>query len=139
MINLGRISSTGGDVFLVSRKTVANLGTVNAPKAPPNSPQAPRFCCRIRPPGNRCSCRAGNGGQVLNAGTIRAAQINLQATDGNVYALAGSHSVLRATGTATRDGHVWLVADGGTVDAQCTIDATNADGSGGTVDTSGNT
>jgi hypothetical protein len=60
--------------------------------------------------------------------------------DGNVYALAGRHSVLRATGTAARDGHIWLVADGGTVNAQnAKIRATNADGSGGTVDTSGST
>ncbi|MFM0167902.1 hypothetical protein [Paraburkholderia sediminicola] len=42
-----------------------------------------------------------------------------------------------ASGTALRDGHVWLVADRGTVHAHGAISAVNADGSGGTVETTG--
>ncbi|WP_429324703.1 filamentous hemagglutinin [Paraburkholderia sp. GAS348] len=42
---------------------------------------------------------------------------------------------IRATGTPNRDGHVWLVADSGRVEQSGVITVTNADGSGGTVDT----
>jgi hypothetical protein len=59
----------------------------------------------------------------------------LQAADGNVYALAGSGTRIRATGTASRNGHVWLVAESGRVEQRGTISAHNADASGGTVDT----
>ncbi|MGN6082794.1 hypothetical protein [Trinickia sp.] len=46
---------------------------------------------------------------------LKAAQINLQAADGNIYAMGGNHSAVRVNGTATRGGHVWLVADSGLV------------------------
>ena len=139
VINLGRISSTGGDVFLISRKSVANLGTVSAPEGTAEFAAGNQILLQDASSGPQVFVQTGSHGQVLNAGTVRAAQINLEAADGNIYALAGRHSALRATGTATRDGHVWLVADGGTLDAQGTIDAKNADGSGGTVDMSANT
>jgi filamentous hemagglutinin family protein len=140
VVNLGKISSSGGDVFLVANKAVANLGTISAPNGTAELATGTQVLLQDSSTGQQVFVQAGNGGNTLNAGAIRAAQIDLQATDGNVYALAGNHSVLRATGTATRDGHVWLVADGGTVNAQdAHISATNADGSGGTVDTSGNT
>ena len=140
VVNLGRISSSGGDVFLVSNRAVANLGTIDAPTGTAELATGSQVLLQDSSTGQQVFVQAGNGGQTLNAGTIRAAQIDLQAADGNVYALAGNHSVLRATGTATRDGHVWLVADGGTVNAKgAAIDAHNADGSGGTVDTQGNT
>jgi filamentous hemagglutinin family protein len=140
VINLGKISSSGGDVFLVANKAVANLGTIKAPNGTAELATGTQVLLQDSSSAQQVFVQAGNGGQTLNAGTIRAAQISLQATDGNVYALAGNHSVLRATGTTTRDGHVWLVADGGTVDVQnAKIRATNADGSGGTVDTGGNT
>ncbi|GJH14621.1 hypothetical protein CBA19CS11_37305 [Caballeronia novacaledonica] len=83
--------------------------------------------------------QTGSGGTGLNTGAIRAAQINLQAADGNVYALAGHSVAIRATGTATRDGHVWFVADSGGVHANGNVFASNANGSGGTVETRGTT
>lgn len=138
VINLGKISSTGGDVLLVSRKVVANQGTVTAPDGTAELAAGNQVLLQDSSSGPQVFVQAGNHGQVLNAGTIRAAQIDLQATDGNVYALAGRHSALRATGTTTRDGHVWLVADNGTVVSNGRIDAVNADGSGGTVDMQGN-
>ena len=139
IVNLGAISSTGGDVFLISRTTVSNQGTVTAPNGTAEFAAGSQVLLQDSSSGPQVFVQAGSAGQVLNSGTARAAQINLQAADGNVYALAGSHSVLRATGTATRDGHVWLVANTGTVNAQGTIQAANAGGSGGTVDMSGNT
>ena len=140
VINLGKISSTGGDVFLVAKKAVANLGTIKAPNGTAELAAGTQVLLQDSSTGQQVFVQAGNSGQTLNAGTIRAAQISLQAADGNVYALAGKHSVLRATGTATRDGHVWLVADGGTVDARgATISAHDANGSGATVDMSADT
>lgn len=79
--------------------------------------------------------QTGNQGTVVNSGSIAAAQISLQAADGNVFALGGGGTSIRATGTTNRDGHVWLVADRGRVEQSGVITATNADGSGGTVDT----
>lgn len=136
VINLGKISSTGGDVFLISRNSVMNLGTVKAPEGTTELAAGSQILLQDSTSGPQVFVQSGSHGQVLNAGAIRAAQINLEAADGNVYALAGHHTALRATGTATRDGHVWLVADGGTVDAQGAVHATNVDGSGGTVDMS---
>jgi filamentous hemagglutinin family protein len=139
VINLGKISSTGGDVFLISRKSVVNAGTVSAPEGTAEFAAGNQILLQDSSSGPQVFVQSGSQGQVLNAGAVRAAQINLEAADGNVYALAGNHSALRATGTATRDGHVWLVADGGTVDAHGTVVAKNADGSGGIVDMSANT
>jgi filamentous hemagglutinin family protein len=140
VINFGKISSSGGDVFLIANKAVANLGTVSAPVGTAELATGTQVLLRDSSSGQQVFVQTGNDGTTLNSGTVRAAQIALQATDGNVYAHAGKQSVVRATGTATRDGHVWLVADGGTVNAQkARISATNADSSGGTVDVSGNT
>ena len=139
VVNLGAISSTGGDVFLISRTTVSNQGTVAAANGTAELAAGSQVLLQDSSSGPQVFVQAGSAGQVLNSGTIRAAQINLQAADGNVYALAGKNSVMRATGTATRDGHVWLVANTGNVNAQGTIDAANASGSGGTVDMSGKT
>jgi filamentous hemagglutinin family protein len=139
VVNLGAISSTGGDVFLISRTTVSNQGTVTAANGTAELAAGSQVLLQDSSSGPQVFVQAGSAGQVLNSGTIRAAQINLQAADGNVYALAGKNSVMRATGTATRDGHVWLVANTGNVNAQGTIDAANAGGSGGTVDMIGKT
>ena len=139
VINLGKISSTGGDIFLISRTVAANKGTLTASSGTAELGTGSQVLLQDSSSGPQMFVQAGSGGQVLNAGTIRAAQIDLQAADGNVYAFAGRHSALRATGTATRDGHVWLVADGGVVDAHGRVVAKNADGSGGTFDTRANT
>ncbi|WP_240655946.1 filamentous hemagglutinin N-terminal domain-containing protein [Paraburkholderia phosphatilytica] len=135
VVNLGKISSAGGDVFLVANRAVGNLGTIDALNGTAELVTGSQILLTDNWGGAQVAVQAGSGGQVLNAGTIEAAQISLQAADGNVYALAGNHSVLRATGTAKRDGHVWLVATGGSIDARgATIAAHNADGSGGAVD-----
>jgi filamentous hemagglutinin family protein len=135
IVNLGTIGSDGADVFLIARKAVVNAGVVQAANGSAELAAGDQILIQDSSSSPQLFVEPGSHGHVLNAGAIRAAQIDLQATDGNVYALAGRHSELRATGTATRDGRVWLVADGGTVDARGTIEAANADGTGGTVDT----
>jgi hypothetical protein len=139
VINLGKIGSSGGDVFLVSRTTVVNAGSISTPQGTTELATGNQVLLQDSSGGQQVFVQAGSGGTVMNAGEIQAAQASLQAADGNVYALAGNSAAIRATGTATRDGHVWLVADQGTVHANGTIAAANADGSGGTVETRGNT
>lgn len=137
VLNLGKISSSGGDVFLISRNRVENRGEIDAPEGTVELVVGRQVLLHDNTGGAQVFVQSGSHGSVYNSGTIKAAQISLQAADGNVFALAGRHSELRATGTAVRDGRVWLVADGGAVHAHGDIAASNADGSGGTVDMNG--
>ncbi|WP_280785275.1 filamentous hemagglutinin N-terminal domain-containing protein [Paraburkholderia sp. WSM4179] len=135
VINLGKISSGGGDVFLIARHDVINAGTVAAPNGTAELAAGEQVLLQDSAGSRQVFVQTGSQGTVVNKGRITAAQVSLQAADGNVYALAGSGTRIRATGTASRDGHVWLVADGGRVEQFGKITANNADGSGGTVDT----
>jgi filamentous hemagglutinin family protein len=134
VVNLGSIGSSGGDVFLIARTRVVNAGRLHAPNGVAGLAVGSDVLLSDTASGQPIFVQTGSGGTIVNAGTIHAAQASLQAADGNIFALAGKHTTIRATGTATRDGHVWLVADGGTVALDGTIEARNADGSGGTVD-----
>jgi filamentous hemagglutinin family protein len=135
VINLGRISSSGGDVFLIARHAVINAGTAAAPNGTAELAAGEQVLLQDSASSRQVFVQTGSQGTVVNNGRITAAQVSLQAADGNVYALAGSGTRIRATGTASRDGHVWLVADSGRVEQVGKIAASNADGSGGTVDT----
>jgi filamentous hemagglutinin family protein len=135
VINLGKIGSSNGDVFLIAKNAVGNFGTISAAKGTAELAVGQRILLQDSSDSRQIFVQTGSGGMVINSGAIRAAQISLQAADGNIFALAGNHEALRATGTATRDGHVWLVADKGTVVLAGRVAASNANGSGGTVDT----
>jgi filamentous hemagglutinin family protein len=139
VVNLGRISSSGGDVFLIARDAVVNGGSVSAPNGTAEYIAGQQVVLYDSSSSRQVFVQIGSNGTVVDRGATQAAQINLEAADGNIYALAGSGSRIRATGTAIRDGHVWLVAANGQVTQQGTIVATNADGRGGTVDTLANT
>ena len=139
VLNLGKIGSTNGDVFLVSTGAVENLGSISAPHGTAELAAGKTVLLQDSTSTRQVFVQVGSGGKVVNEGTINAAQVSLQAADGNIYALSGNHQAIRATGTATRAGHVWLVADTGKVVLGSGVDATNADGSGGTVDTSART
>jgi filamentous hemagglutinin family protein len=139
VVNLGKIGSSQGDVFLISHATVVNEGTVEAPRGTVELAAGSQVLLKDSTSGPQVFVQVGSQGNVINEGAISAAQINLQAADGNIFALAGKNSELRATGTATRDGHVWLVADSGTVQSHGYVGASNANGSGGTVDTTART
>jgi filamentous hemagglutinin family protein len=135
VINLGKISSTGGDIFLIARRAAINAGTITAPNGTAELAAGEQVLLQDSASRKQVFVQTGSQGRVVNSGRIAAAQISLQAGDGNVFALAGGGTRIRATGTANRDGHVWLVADSGRVEQSGVITATNADGSGGTVDT----
>ncbi|MBB5445112.1 filamentous hemagglutinin family protein [Paraburkholderia sp. WSM4177] len=134
VVNLGKISSSGGDIFLIARDVVLNDGVVSAPNGTAEYVVGQQVMLSDSSSGRQLFVQTGSKGTVVDRGTTLAAQINLEAADGNIYALAGGGSRIRATGTATRDGHIWLVADSGHVTQQGTIAAKNLDG-GGTVDT----
>lgn len=131
VVNLGTIASSNGDVFLIARNTVANSGTISAPKGTAELVAAQQVLLQDSSTSKQVFVQAGSGGRVVNQGAIQAAQVNLQAADGNIYALAGNHEAIRATGTTTRDGHVWLVAGNGKVQPGGSIEADH-----GTVDMS---
>jgi filamentous hemagglutinin family protein len=133
IVNLGTIGSSSGDVFLIAREVI-NAGTVSAPNGTAELAAAQQVLLKDSASGQQVFVQAGAGGTLLNSGLIEAAQINLQAMDGNIYALAGNHEAIRATGTTTRDGHIWLVAGHGDVQPGGLVEA-----SGGTVDMSADT
>ena len=135
VINFGKIGSSGGDVFLVASKGVSNFGSISAPNGTAELAAGRQVLLQDSTSGRQVFVSTGSAGTLLNRGAIEAAQVSLQAADGNVYALSGNHEAIRATGTANRDGHVWLVADTGSLSLAGTIEARNAGSGGGTVDT----
>lgn len=139
VINLGKIASSNGDVFLISRTIVFNQGSISAPNGTAELVAGKAVLVQDSSSDRQVFVLAGSNGSVINLGSVRAAQINLQAADGNVYALAGNHDPIRATGTSVRNGHVWLVADGGAVTQTGDIRSSDLSGGGGIVDTSAKT
>ncbi|KIG10836.1 beta strand repeat-containing protein [Caballeronia concitans] len=138
VINLGKISSTGGNVFLIGANKVVNAGRIDAPQGSAGLVAGRSVSLVDTGYDQQIGVAVGSHGTAANAGEVQAAVISLQAADGNIFALAGHTAALRATGTATRDGHVWLVAESGTVDARgANISAHNGDGSPASVDLNG--
>ncbi|MGF6981123.1 filamentous hemagglutinin family protein [Paraburkholderia atlantica] len=135
VVNLGNIGSTNGDVLLIAAKEVDNYGNVSAPNGTAEVGVGTKVLLQDSSSSRQIFVQTASGGAIVNTGAVEAAQVSLQAVDGNIYALAGNADVLRATGTAVRDGHVWLVTGpGGQVILAGNIAAKNADGKGGTVD-----
>ena len=131
IINQGRIAASTGDVVLIG-KSVTNAGTISATKGTAALAAGDKVVLQPVGSDQRIAIAAGSG-NVTNSGTVDAAAAELKAADGNVYALAGNNGgVVRATGTSTVAGHVWLTA-AGDVEVTGTTAASNADGSGGAV------
>src|SRR6185437_5755249 len=131
--NSRTITSTSGDVVLIAR-SVNNDGSISAPMGTAGLAAGTQVLLRETTGSERVFVQAP-GGDINNSGVIAAAQAELKAAGGNIYALAGNNGgAIRATGTQTIDGHVWLTAsDGGGVYNDGAISAQNADGSGGAV------
>ncbi len=130
VVNQGSITSTNGDVILVGQ-SVTNSGQISAPNGTVGLAAGDDIL--LQPSSDPEIVINAGTGDATNSGNIAAAQAELAAAGGNVYALATNNGgVIRATGSATKDGHVYLTA-GGNVTVTGTVSATNADGSGGTV------
>jgi len=101
--NLGSISSSGGDVFLIAR-SVTNAGSINAPNGTVGLGAGQEVLLKdTSVAGGRMTVRYGKG-DVRNKGAITAAQAELRAAGGNVYALAGNHTYDGATQSASANG-----------------------------------
>ncbi len=136
--NAGRIGALGGDVALIGR-TVENMGDIDAPNgtaalAAGTEVLVQEVLIKDRAlDGGRFIVKAGGAGTVVrNSGNVRAAEVELRANGGNVYALAGNRSgVIAATGTAGRGGRVFLTAgEGGTVEVTQPVTATRSTDTG---------
>jgi len=140
VVNNGSIKSANGDVALIG-KSVTNNGSIAAPNGTATLAAGDTVSLTVSIPGtnNSPQIQITNGsGDVTNTGTIQAAQAILNAAGGNIYALATNNGgLIRATGTVSKDGHVYLTA-GQNVEVDGTIAASNADGSGGTITTVSN-
>ncbi len=139
VVNDGKIGSLGGDVALFAAK-VDNEGLISAANGAAGL--AAGYTVILHDGalnGGKFSVVTGGAStSATNAGAIAAAEAELRANGGNVYALAGNTGgIIKATGVAAGGGKVVLYAEGGTTTANGQIDAVNADGSGGWVETSG--
>ena len=138
--NQGRINALGGDVSLIGA-TVRNDGEIDAPAGTAALGAGQSVVLLDAQSDGKLNVLIG-GAQtsVTNTGLIAAASAELRANGGNIYALAvNTGSRIEATGISAHDGNVSLIAEGGSVTARGEITATKADGSGGQVETSGNT
>jgi filamentous hemagglutinin family protein len=133
--NLGRITSSAGDVILIARHAVINAGIISAPNGTAELAAGEAVLLQDSSSSKQVFVQTGSYGTVVSEGRMKAAQVSLQAADGNVYALAGAGTRIRATGTGTRNGHVWLIAESGVVIQDGIVGASNLDGSGAAVDT----
>ena len=117
VVNLGRVSSLGGDVAFIAHE-VRNEGRITAAGGTAALVAGTEVLLRDAAlDGGKILVKAGAaGGEVTQAGIIRAAATELRAHDGNVYALAGeTGGVTQAVGAARHEGRIFLTAEGGSV------------------------
>jgi filamentous hemagglutinin family protein len=97
--NQGSITSLGGDAVLVGN-SVSNTGSLTAANGTAALGAGNDVLLQPADGSNRRLFVSGGKGNVSNAGTIKAASVELAAANGNVYALAGNRgSLINATGT----------------------------------------
>jgi filamentous hemagglutinin family protein len=132
VVNLGAINALGGDVFLFARQ-LENAGTITAANGTAGLAAGSEVLLTTGSEERIFVHAASAAGAVVNAGVITAATAELKAAGGNAYALAINNTgVVRATGSAVRDGQLWLVASGeSTVASAGTLDVSSATGDGG--------
>jgi filamentous hemagglutinin family protein len=131
--NLGKISSTGGNVLLAGY-TVKNSGELSAANGRVGLAAGSRIdvLTDVSWLGGAYAVSLGErGNNITNEGRILAAVAELRAHNGNIYALAGNNTgLIQATGVRTEGGRVILTATGGTVQSTGAITATRAGASG---------
>ncbi len=131
VVNQGSITSSNGDVVLIGQ-SVTNTGQISAPNG--TAALAAGDDVLLQAGGDPTVLINAGTGDVTNSGSIAAAQAELAAAGGNVYALATNNGgAIRATGTTTKNGHVYLTSTDGDVTVDSAVSATNADGSGGAI------
>jgi filamentous hemagglutinin family protein len=140
--NAGTIAAQCGDVYLIG-KTVDNEGTISAPNGTAGLAagddvlltQAGAQHVFVNPTATATSATGLTA--VTNGGKISAAQAELAAANGNVYALAINNAgTIRATAVSQKGGRVFLTTDTGVVENNGTICAQNG-GNGGAIQITG--
>jgi filamentous hemagglutinin family protein len=137
--NFGTINSAAGDVILMGN-FVENHGSIGALNGTVALAAGGEILLHTAGDAKVSILRQGAGGStgVNNTGTITGAAVEMKA-HGNVYALAVNNSgTIRATGANRANGRVILSATGngtgsGKIVNTGTIEANNADGSGGII------
>ncbi|MDQ1231864.1 filamentous hemagglutinin family protein [Sphingomonas sp. SORGH_AS 879] len=135
LLNYGKIGSLGGDVVLVASKVV-NEGSIDAAKGSVGLLAGYQVVLRDQAldDGKFAVVVGGADTTVTNSGAIQAAEAELRAQGGNIYALAGNTSgVINARGVSEKDGRIFLTAEGGEARIAGTLTARKADGSGGAI------
>ncbi|GAB5506110.1 MAG: hypothetical protein Rhirs2KO_12730 [Rhizobiaceae bacterium] len=128
IVNHGTISSAMGDVALIARR-VENTGDISAPNGTAALLAGYDILMHeTAGPNGKFVVRAGGSDtEVVNSGTINAAEVELRANGGNVLALAGNtKGVVKATGVSRRGGRIFLTAGGGKVRAGGRVTARRA-------------
>jgi filamentous hemagglutinin family protein len=134
VINAGSITAQAGDAALIGL-SVENDGQIKAPggDAALGAGRVVLLRAADDGEGKLAVIVGGSDTSATNAGLIAAADAELRANGGNVYALAVNPGAkIEATGVSVGDGKVYLIAEGGTAVAHGEIDAP-----GGFVETSG--
>ncbi|MEP0068947.1 filamentous hemagglutinin N-terminal domain-containing protein [Pyruvatibacter sp.] len=112
VINLGKVSSSGGNVAMIAR-SVINEGTVHAPNGAVGLVSGRELLLRDEAlDDGKFLVKVGDAGsQIEEKGIISAASVELRAHGGNVYALAGNHDgSINATGATNHGGRIFLTA-----------------------------
>jgi filamentous hemagglutinin family protein len=139
VVNYGKIGALGGDVALVAT-AATNAGTISAPHGAAGVLAGSQITLRDSTLNDgKFNVDVGSATDAAtNTGTIRAADAELKANGGNVYALAGNtKGVIAATGTSSSGGQVFLSAGTGNVQISGTVSASSPGGTGGTITASG--
>jgi filamentous hemagglutinin family protein len=131
--NLGKISSSGGNVLLAGY-TVSNSGTLEAPTGRVGLAAGGRIDVLTDASwlsGAYAVSLGERGNDITNEGRILATVAELRTHNGNIYALAGNNTgLIHATGVNQEGGRVVLTAAGGTVQSSGTVRATQTDAAG---------
>ncbi|MEH2502407.1 filamentous hemagglutinin family protein [Bradyrhizobium sp. AZCC 1578] len=117
VVNLGKIGASNGDVVLVARQ-VRNDGSLTARNGTAAMAAGSEVVLSDGSLGNGKVLvrRPAQNGEIRNSGAIRAAEVELRANGGNIYALAGNTGrAISATGFASKGGRIFLTAEGGSV------------------------
>ncbi|EJL36294.1 filamentous hemagglutinin family N-terminal domain containing protein [Caulobacter sp. AP07] len=127
VVNYGQIGALGGDVALIAT-TVRNEGKITADQGTVGLAAGRKVLLRDAKAndGKFVVEVGGSDTAVTNAGAISAAEIELRANGGNIYALAGNvGDLISATSITenTTDGRVFLTAGAGNVESSGVIEA----------------
>ena len=117
VVNLGKIGASKGDVVLIARQ-VRNDGSLTARNGTAAMASGSEVVLSDGSLGNGKVLvrRPALDGEIRNSGAIRAAEVELRANGGNIYALAGNTGrAITATGVASKGGRIFLTAEGGSV------------------------